>query len=75
MIDTAFILQLKEAYEVIDAIERDNIDDLRSELGDLLLQVVFHARLAEEQQLFNFDDVAGEISEKLIRRHPHVFFD
>ncbi len=64
---------IEEAYEVIDAIERDNIDDLRSELGDLLLQVVFHARLAEEQQLFNFDDVAGEISEKLIRRHPHVF--
>jgi MazG family protein len=64
---------LEEAYEVADAIARDNFDDLRDELGDLLLQVVFHARMAEERELFDFDRVAGGIVEKLLRRHPHVF--
>jgi ATP diphosphatase len=66
---------LEEAYEVADAIERGDMDDLRSELGDLLFQVVFHARMAEEQGLFVFDDVANAISDKLERRHPHVFGD
>lgn len=64
---------LEEAYEVADAIERGDMDDLRDELGDLLLQVVFHARMAEEAGAFGFDDVAGAIVAKLIRRHPHVF--
>lgn len=64
---------IEEAYEVIDAIERDNPDELCAELGDLLLQVVFHARIAEEQGLFNFEQVSASIAEKLIRRHPHVF--
>ncbi len=66
---------LEEAYEVADAIERNDLDDLRSELGDLLLQVVFHSRIAEEQGLFGFEQVAQAINEKLIRRHPHVFGD
>lgn len=64
---------IEEAYEVADAIERGDMDDLKSELGDLLFQVVFHARMAEEQSLFVFDDVATAIAEKLERRHPHVF--
>ncbi|MCF7986849.1 MAG: nucleoside triphosphate pyrophosphohydrolase [Methylovulum sp.] len=64
---------IEEAYEVVDAIERGDYDDLRSELGDLLLQVVFHARIAEESGLFNFEQVAEDICAKLIRRHPHVF--
>ncbi|WP_133716315.1 nucleoside triphosphate pyrophosphohydrolase [Methylocaldum gracile] len=64
---------LEEAYEVADAAERGDIEDLREELGDLLLQVVFHSRIAEDRNLFTFEDVAGAISEKLIRRHPHVF--
>ncbi len=64
---------VEEAYEVADAIERNDMDDLRDELGDLLLQVVFHARMAEEAELFDFDDVATAIAEKMIRRHPHVF--
>lgn len=64
---------LEEAYEVVDAIEREDMDALKEELGDLLLQVVFHARLAEEQGLFDFDDVAASISDKMTRRHPHVF--
>ncbi len=64
---------VEEAYEVADAIERGDHDDLRDELGDLLLQVVFHARMAEEDGLFDFDDVARGIADKLIRRHPHVF--
>ena len=64
---------LEEAYEVADAIERGDMDDLRDELGDLLLQVVFQARMAEEAGAFGFDDVAGAIVAKLIRRHPHVF--
>ena len=66
---------IEESYEVADAIARDDMRDLKEELGDLLFQVVFHARLAEEQGLFNFDDVAASMSEKLIRRHPHVFGD
>jgi len=64
---------LEEAYEVADAIERGDLHDLKSELGDLLLQVVFHSRLGEEQGLFDFDAVAGAIADKLVRRHPHVF--
>ncbi|MBC7983202.1 MAG: nucleoside triphosphate pyrophosphohydrolase [Candidatus Obscuribacterales bacterium] len=64
---------IEEAYEVADAIERKNLTDLKSELGDLLFQVVFHSRLADEQGAFNFDDVVRTISEKLERRHPHVF--
>ncbi len=66
---------LEEAYEVADAIERGDMDELQSELGDLLFQVVFHARMAEEQGLFVFDDVANAIADKLERRHPHVFGD
>ncbi len=66
---------IEEAYEVADAIERNDLDDLRSELGDLLFQVVFHARMAEEQGAFNFDDVVDAIVEKMTRRHPHVFAD
>lgn len=64
---------LEEAYEVVDAVERADYDDLRDELGDLLLQIVFHARLAEERRLFDFDSVARSIADKLVRRHPHVF--
>ena len=64
---------IEEAYEVADAIERDAMDELREELGDLLFQVVFHARMAEEQGLFAFDDVAQSISEKMEARHPHIF--
>lgn len=66
---------VEEAHEVADAIEREDFDDLRDELGDLLFQVVFHARMAEEQSLFGFDEVAEAISDKLVRRHPHVFGD
>ena len=66
---------LEEAYEVADAIERGDWDDLKGELGDLLFQVVFHARMAEERGLFGFDDVAAAIADKLERRHPHVFGD
>lgn len=64
---------LEEAYEVADAIARNDFNDLRDELGDLLLQVVFHSRMAEEKGLFTFDDVASGIVAKLLRRHPHVF--
>jgi ATP diphosphatase len=64
---------IEEAYEVADAIERENFDDLREELGDLLLQPVFHAQMASEAGLFDFGDVVQSITEKLIRRHPHVF--
>ena len=64
---------IEESYEVADAIARNDMRDLKEELGDLLFQVVFHARMAEELGLFDFDDVAAGISEKLIRRHPHVF--
>src|SRR5271169_4991632 len=66
---------IEEAYEVADAIERGETDDLRDELGDLLLQVVFHARMAEEARLFDFGGVVEAITAKLIRRHPHVFGD
>jgi tetrapyrrole methylase family protein/MazG family protein/ATP diphosphatase len=66
---------VEEAYEVADAIERGDIADLKEELGDLLLQVVFHSRIAEEAGQFAFDDVAAAISDKMVRRHPHVFED
>src|ERR1700684_2772103 len=66
---------IEEAYEVADAIERADFDDLRDELGDLLLQVVFHARMAQEEGRFGFGDVVQAITEKLVRRHPHVFGD
>jgi ATP diphosphatase len=66
---------LEEAYEVADAIVRGDLDDLREELGDLLLQVVFHARMAQEQSAFDFGDVVETLTAKLIRRHPHVFGD
>ncbi|MBY3499713.1 nucleoside triphosphate pyrophosphohydrolase [Rhizobium laguerreae] len=64
---------IEEAYEVSDAIERGDMDDLCDELGDLLLQVVFHARMAEEAGEFSFGDVVNAITAKMIRRHPHVF--
>jgi nucleoside triphosphate diphosphatase len=64
---------IEEAYEVADAVARGDADAVRDELGDLLFQVVFQARIAEEQGLFGFDDVADAISDKLERRHPHVF--
>jgi tetrapyrrole methylase family protein/MazG family protein/ATP diphosphatase len=64
---------VEEAYEVADAIERGDLADLRDELGDLLLQVVFHARMAEEQDAFDFAAVAEAINDKMVRRHPHVF--
>jgi len=66
---------IEEAYEVVDAIARNDLDDLRDELGDLLLQVVYHARMAEEQNAFAFGDVVESITRKMIRRHPHVFAD
>jgi ATP diphosphatase len=66
---------IEEAYEVAEAIARDDMPDLRDELGDLLLQVVYHARLAEELRAFAFPDVVEAITAKLIRRHPHVFGD
>ena len=64
---------LEETYEVIDAIERADFDDLRGELGDLLFQVVFYAQMAQEEGRFNFDDICNAISDKLERRHPHIF--
>jgi ATP diphosphatase len=64
---------IEEAYEVADAIDRGDLADLKDELGDLLLQVAFHARMAEEQGAFAFDDVAAAIADKMVRRHPHVF--
>jgi ATP diphosphatase len=67
------VYTIEEAYEVADAIERGDLSDLKDELGDLLLQVVFHARMAEEQGAFAFGDVVEAITRKLIRRHPHVF--
>jgi ATP diphosphatase len=66
---------IEEAYEVADAIARGDLDDLRDELGDLLLQVAFHARMAEEARRFDFGDVVHAITAKLVRRHPHVFGD
>jgi ATP diphosphatase len=64
---------LEEAYEVVEAIEKDDMPHLKEELGDLLLQVVFHAQMANEAKLFSFDDVVQAISDKMIDRHPHVF--
>jgi tetrapyrrole methylase family protein/MazG family protein/ATP diphosphatase len=66
---------VEEAYEVADAIERGDLADLKDELGDLLFQVVFHSRMAEEQGAFAFEDVARAINDKMVRRHPHVFAD
>lgn len=66
---------IEEAYEVAEAIERGDLTALKDELGDLLLQVVYHAQMAREQGLFGFEDVARVIGEKLVRRHPHVFGD
>jgi MazG family protein len=66
---------IEEAYEIADAVARGDVDQVRDELGDLLFQVVFQSRIAEEQGLFGFDDVADGISSKLERRHPHVFGD
>lgn len=66
---------IEEAYEVADAIDRNDLPALKDELGDLLLQVVFHARMAEEQGAFAFADVVASISDKMVRRHPHVFGD
>ena len=66
---------VEEAYEVADAIQRGDLADLKDELGDLLFQVVFHARMAEEQGAFAFEDVAQAIVDKMIRRHPHIFGD
>ncbi len=73
--DTIAPYTLEEAYEVADAIARGDLAHLKDELGDLLLQVVFHARMAEEQGAFDFGDVVEAITTKLIRRHPHVFAD
>src|SRR6476661_1319144 len=64
---------IEEAYEVADAIDREDPAQLRDELGDLLFQVVFHSRLAEERGWFDYSDVASSIHAKLVRRHPHVF--
>ena len=66
---------IEEAYEVLDAIEKNDMDNLKEELGDLLLQVVFHSQMASEQKIFDFEDVAAAIINKLIVRHPHVFGD
>jgi len=64
---------IEEAYEVADAIDRNDLGDLKDELGDLLLQVVFHAQMAKEQGVFDFGDVVAAICDKMLRRHPHVF--
>jgi len=69
------VYTVEEAYETADAIEREAWDELRCELGDILLQVVFHARMAEERELFDFHEVVEAICDKLIERHPHVFAD
>src|SRR6267154_6320759 len=66
---------IEEAYEVADAIERDDLPALKEELGDLLLQVVYHAQMASEARAFDFDDVAATIADKMVDRHPHVFGD
>ncbi|WP_049623404.1 nucleoside triphosphate pyrophosphohydrolase [Frateuria defendens] len=73
--DTIAPYTIEEAYEVVDAIDRKDWHDLRDELGDLLLQVVFHAQMASEAGLFGFADVVQAISDKMVRRHPHVFGD
>ena len=64
---------IEEAYEVADAIEREDFNDLKEELGDLFFQIIFHSGMAEEKKLFNFEEVVKELNNKLIRRHPHVF--
>ena len=66
---------IEEAYEVADAIEREDFESLKAELGDLLFQIVFHAEMAKEQNLFSLSEVVDELNSKLIRRHPHVFAD
>jgi tetrapyrrole methylase family protein/MazG family protein/ATP diphosphatase len=66
---------IEEAYEVADAIERNDLKHLKEELGDLMFQVVFHSRMAEEQGVFDFDQVVEAVADKLVRRHPHVFGD
>jgi len=66
---------IEEAYEVADAIERNDMDDIKSELGDLLFQIIFYSQLAQEQQAFDFNEVVQSINDKLTRRHPHVFAD
>ena len=66
---------LEETYEVLDAIAREDFDDLRGELGDLLFQVVFYAQMAQEEGRFDFNDICAAISDKLERRHPHIFAD
>lgn len=73
--DSIAAYTVEEAYEVADAIERKDMDDLKSELGDLLFQVVFHSQMASEQNQFDFTDVVNSINDKLVRRHPHVFGD
>ena len=64
---------VEEVYELIDAIEMENDGEMREELGDLLLQVIFHCQLAHERKAFDFDAVCSELADKLVRRHPHVF--
>ena len=64
---------IEEAYEVADAIEREDYDSLKSELGDLLFQIIFHSKMAEENKLFTLEEVISELNDKLIRRHPHIF--
>ena len=64
---------IEEAYEVADAIERDHMDDLKEELGDLMFQVIFHAQIADEKGFFDFDGICDGLTEKMVRRHPHVF--
>ncbi|MGF1474454.1 MAG: nucleoside triphosphate pyrophosphohydrolase [Geminicoccaceae bacterium] len=71
--ETIAVYTIEEAYEVADAIARGDMTDLRDELGDLLLQAVYHSHLADEKGLFDFDDVARTVTAKMIRRHPHVF--
>ena len=66
---------IEEAYEVADAVDREDFKALKSELGDLLFQIVFHAEMADEKGIFNLTDVINELNNKLIRRHPHVFAD
>ena len=66
---------IEESYEVADAIEREDFEDLKAELGDLLFQIIFHAEMAKEKNLFNLEDIVDELNAKLIRRHPHVFDD
>jgi len=73
--DSIAYCSIEEAYEVVEAIEEKNYDQLKNELGDLLFQVVFHSEIANEKNLFNLDDIVESISTKLISRHPHVFGD